>query len=106
MIWEIPAQIKIKGYRVESVEVESALSDFAPIKQEIVQSMEGSSGEQQLVAYLVLGNDPGPSVSDIRNFSRQKLPDHMVPQNYVFLDTLPYLPGRAIASHRDNTLRR
>ena len=86
-------QVKIRGYRVEVGEVEAALLELASIKEAVVLAQDNSAGEKQLVAYLVSAKEPAPAISEVRSFLMGKLPDHMVPPHYVFLDALPQLPG-------------
>lgn len=86
-------QVKIRGYRVEVAEVETALLELTSIKEAVVLAREDSAGEQRLVAYLVPATEPAPTLGELRNFLRGKLPDHMVPPYYVFLNVLPQLPN-------------
>ena len=86
-------QVKIRGYRVEIAEVETALLELTSIKEAVVLAREDTAGEQRLVAYLVPATEPAPSIEEVRNFLRKKLPDHMVPSQYLFLNALPLLPN-------------
>jgi amino acid adenylation domain-containing protein len=82
-------QVKIRGYRVEVREIEKALLGFSAIKQAIVVGREDRPGDQRLVAYLVPNRQPAPSVSELRRFLGDQLPDYMLPSAFVILDTLP-----------------
>jgi len=42
-----------------------------------------------LTAYVVSKADATPSLSELRDFAKEKLPDYMVPASFVFLDKLP-----------------
>ena len=86
-------QAKIRGYRVEVREIEKALLGLSAIKQAIVVGREDGSGDQRLVAYVVPNRQPAPSVSDLRRFLGDRLPDYMVPSAFVILDTLPLSPS-------------
>jgi acyl carrier protein len=86
-------QIKIRGYRIDPGEIETALSVLDAIKEVIVVGSEDESGEQRLVAYTVPGRHPAPTVSELCSFLKQKLPDYMVPSTFVFLETLPLTPN-------------
>jgi acyl carrier protein len=49
------------------------------------------------VAYIVTGAErPEGLVRDLRSFLKTKLPDYMVPANFVFLDSLPLTPSGKI----------
>src|SRR5262245_56711442 len=51
------------------------------------------AGDPRLVAYLVPTQPPGPSLSALRDFVQQKLPDSMVPSAFVMLEALPVTPN-------------
>jgi len=89
-------QVKIRGYRVEVAEVEMALLELTSIKETVVVAREVSTGGQRLVAYLVPATEPAPSIGELRNYLKGKLPDYMVPPAFVFLDALPALPNGKI----------
>jgi natural product biosynthesis luciferase-like monooxygenase protein len=76
------AQVKVRGYRVELGEIESVLSE--QVEQAAV-SVHGSS----LVAYLVGEFDR----ARLRAYLRAKLPDYMVPGEFVRLQRMPYTPN-------------
>ncbi|WBB80560.1 amino acid adenylation domain-containing protein [Micromonospora sp. WMMD882] len=78
-------QVKIRGYRVELGEVEAALRDCPPARQAVVTLRDG-----RLVAYLEA--TPGsvvPEPAELRRTLADRLPEHMVPQRFVWLDALP-----------------
>jgi acyl carrier protein len=54
---------------------------------------EDSHGDMQLVAYLVNKESSSPSISEIRSFLKQKLPEYMIPSAFVLLDALPHTPN-------------
>ncbi|GLY26426.1 non-ribosomal peptide synthetase/MFS transporter [Micromonospora sp. NBRC 101691] len=78
-------QVKIRGYRVELGEVEAALRDCPPVRQAVVVLRD-----DRLVAYLepVPGADT-PEAAELRRTLADRLPDHMVPQRFVWLAELP-----------------
>jgi len=86
-------QVKIRGYRVEVAEIEMALLELTSIKEAVVVAREFPAGDQRLAAYLVPATEPVPSIGELRNHLREKLPDYMVPSAFVFLDALPALPN-------------
>ncbi len=99
-------QVKINGYRIELGEVESALKQHPAVKEAVVNSYNN-----KLVAYVVpqqgyLGNNlinpwsasqPGggyKSIStEMHKYLKQKLPNYMVPNECVILETLPLTPN-------------
>ena len=54
-------------------------------------------GGLRLVAYVVCGGDGAPPSSDeLRSYLAEKLPQHMIPHTFVFLDDLPLTPNGKI----------
>ena len=84
-------QVKVRGFRIELGEIESALSQHAGVKAAVVDARVDGLQEKQLVAYVV----PQGTVSaeDLRAALRQRLPDYMVPSQFVFLSSLPLTPN-------------
>ena len=82
-------QVKIRGYRVEILEVETAILECDAVKQAVVCGREDTPGNTQLVAYLISTNMNKPSVSFMRRFLAEKLPDFMIPSFFVWLDSFP-----------------
>ncbi|WP_228122256.1 non-ribosomal peptide synthetase [Saccharothrix syringae] len=73
-------QVKVRGFRVELGEVETALREHPDVAQAVV-----TAREDRLVAYVVPPVD-GPV---LRRFLRDRLPGFMVPSVFVPLDDLP-----------------
>jgi amino acid adenylation domain-containing protein/FkbH-like protein len=88
----IDHQIKIRGYRVEPGEVETALAQHPAVRECVVIAREDTPGEKRLVAYVVPGSDHAAASAGsagLRRFLQTKLPDYMVPSAFVLLETLP-----------------
>jgi amino acid adenylation domain-containing protein len=82
-------RVKIRGYGVELAEIEKALDSHPAIKEAIVLAPLIESRDARLVAYFTCYGQPAPSVSELRSYLKEKLPDYMVPSAFVRLDTLP-----------------
>jgi amino acid adenylation domain-containing protein len=119
----IDQQVKIRGFRIELGEIETALAEHPSVHQCVVIAREETPGEKRLVAYVVLHRQAGPiiqvgqviqagpeieagpaiqaspSVTELRDFLQSKLPEHMVPSGFVFLDRMPLTPGGKV-DHR------
>ncbi len=93
LLGRIDQQVKIRGFRIEPGEIESVLQEHPLIDSVVVIASEDTSGDARLVAYVVLKKDAVPSLSDIRRFSKERLPDYMVPAFFVVLDALPLFPN-------------
>jgi len=86
-------QAKIRGFRIEPAEIEKTLLQHEGIKENVVVAREDNGGEKRLVAYIVMDGRPPPTVTELRSFLQQKLPDYMVPSAFVFLEALPLTPN-------------
>jgi thioesterase domain-containing protein/acyl carrier protein len=86
-------QVKIRGHRIELGEIESAVEQHPDIKECVVVSRQDSAGETGLVAYVVGRNEPAPTVSELRDFVKEKLPEYMIPSGFVTLKALPLTPN-------------
>lgn len=85
----IDQQVKLRGFRVELGEIESALIEHPAVQQAVVVLRESSSGEKYLAAYLVGQSERTASPVELRNFLRTRLPDFMLPSAFVFMTALP-----------------
>ena len=81
-------QVKIRGFRIELGEIETALERHPAVKQALVLARDG-----RLVAYYT-SKDERPT--DLRDFLKQSLPEHMVPSFFVALDAFPLTPNDKI----------
>ncbi|MEL7146684.1 MAG: amino acid adenylation domain-containing protein, partial [Bacteroidota bacterium] len=82
----IDHQVKIRGFRIELGEIAYHLSAHEQIKEAVVLAKE-PEGEKFLVGYYVSSAEV--SVSDLRTYLSQKLPDYMIPSHFVHLKNLP-----------------
>jgi amino acid adenylation domain-containing protein len=82
-------QVKIRGFRIELGEIEAALQQHAEVEYAVVLAREDGSGEKRLTAYVVARGRHEESARTLREYLKGKLPEHMVPAYYVFLDRLP-----------------
>ncbi|QHG18506.1 non-ribosomal peptide synthetase [Nostoc sp. ATCC 53789] len=88
----IDHQVKIRGFRIELGEIEALLSQHPDVQQAVVISREDIPGDQRLVAYIV-PNQIDVSVTTLKRFLQEKLPNYMVPAVFVILDSLPLTPN-------------
>jgi amino acid adenylation domain-containing protein len=85
----IDDQVKLRGFRIELSEIETALNEHPEVRESVVVVREDTLGEQRLVAYLVGVGSTGPSVTNLRHYLKQILPEHMIPGAFVVLAKLP-----------------
>jgi len=87
-------QVKVRGFRIETGEVEAALAAHPSVSQAVVIAWKEHSSDASLVAYLVTASGEEEADSgQLREFLRQKLPEYMVPSIFVNLDSLPLTPN-------------
>lgn len=90
-------QVKIRGFRIEPGEIETLLARN-PVVKEAVVMRPTTSGEQQLVAYVVAQADGanGDIVAGLKSDLQAALPAYMIPAFFVVLDAFPLLPNGKI----------
>jgi thioester reductase-like protein len=103
-------QVKVRGFRIETGEVEVALAAHPSVRQAVVVAWKERSSDASLVAYVVAAPDaalsrrPEPvegvskgadevDTGQLREFLRTKLPEYMLPSIFVFLESLPLTPN-------------
>jgi amino acid adenylation domain-containing protein len=91
-------QIKIRGFRVEPGEIESALLQHPAVHHAAIKPWQGPDGDPKLVAYLAVAPD-APAERDFRAYLRERLPDYMVPARIVLLDRAPLTPNGKLDKH-------
>lgn len=82
-------QLKVRGFRIEPAEVESALESHPSVRKSVVVARKDSRGYDRLVGYLVLESGSAPSVEQLRGHVRNRLPEYMSPSVFVFLESFP-----------------
>jgi acyl carrier protein len=84
-------QLKIRGFRVEPGAIESVLRGHPGVEAAVVVGQEAVPGERRVVAYVV-ARAPAPSVGELQQRVKERLPAYMVPSAFVLLDALPLTP--------------
>ncbi len=97
VIGRMDRQVKVRGFRIEPAEIESALISHPDIAEAAVVGYEISPGNRLLAAYYthrraVRPAGPGPrepSGASLRSFLAARMPSSMVPATFIALDQLP-----------------
>jgi amino acid adenylation domain-containing protein/thioester reductase-like protein len=123
-------QVKLRGFRIELGEIEAVLRQHPGIREAIVLLRDDSTidecgsptangamnnpqsairhppSERRLVAYVVPDHGEVPTVSELRSFLKEKLPDYMTPSGFVLLDDVPLTSNGKSDRQALPTLRR
>ena len=82
-------QVKIRGHRIETAEIELALLELRNVREAVVTARAGRADEPELVAYVVPASAPAPAAAELRAELAARLPDYMMPSAFVALVALP-----------------
>ncbi|MDR6534614.1 non-ribosomal peptide synthetase [Variovorax soli] len=86
-------QVKLRGFRVEMGEIESALLDHPELAHCVAVTRAEREEDVRLVAYFVARGPVPPAPPTLREHLSTRLPHYMIPQHFVALDTMPMLPN-------------
>ncbi|HYW71139.1 MAG TPA: amino acid adenylation domain-containing protein [Pyrinomonadaceae bacterium] len=89
-------QAKVRGYRIEMGEVETALRQHALVRDAVVTVDQMRTGEKRLIAYVLVDQDTVVPAADLRSHLAQKLPEYMVPSAFFLLNRFPLTPSGKI----------
>jgi len=95
----IDHQVKIRGFRIELEGIEAVLRGHPAVREAAVMAQEEPSGERRLVAYLVTDRERPATTDDLRNYLQAKVPEYMVPTDFMTLDILPLMPNGKVDRH-------
>jgi len=83
-------QVKVRGYRIELGEIEAALEKHPDVKQPVVIVWDAGGGaDKRLAAYIVYEEGRSLTGSELRKYLRDSLPDYMIPNLFVEMESLP-----------------
>jgi len=87
-------QVKVRGYRIELGEIESQVLQTGLVTQTVVVVKNDATVEKLLVGYVVANNNylQEALIGELR----KKLPEFMVPLNWMVLLSLPLTPNGKI----------
>jgi hypothetical protein len=81
-------QVKVRGVRIELGEVEKAVAAHEAV-QACGAAAEERDGETILAVYVIPAPRRVPSDWDLRSFLRRKLPQSLIPSEFLFVDEFP-----------------
>ncbi|HTK11197.1 MAG TPA: amino acid adenylation domain-containing protein, partial [Ktedonobacteraceae bacterium] len=81
-------QIKVRGFRIEAGEIETALRKHPAVVDAIVQASD-TSHEAQLVGYVIGDPQTECTAAELQDFLRKQLPAYMIPAHITQLAAFP-----------------
>ncbi|MDF5735721.1 MULTISPECIES: non-ribosomal peptide synthetase [unclassified Nostoc] len=99
LLGRIDHQVKIRGFRIELGEIESKLKQHAKVREAVVVDRENEEGDKRLVAYVSPHFEQTLTVTELRSFLQEKLPQYMVPSALIVLPALPLLSNGKLDRH-------
>lgn len=88
-IGRIDRQVKVRGFRIETGEIEAVLTDHPRVRESAVIPVPGPSDSAALVAYVVPEGGQVLDVETLRAHLRTRVPDYMVPSVFVTVPSMP-----------------
>ncbi len=92
-------QIKLRGFRIEPGEIETALRQVPGVADCRVVCREDAAGAAQLVAYFIPGIDGAPPREQLHAAAANTLPAQMVPSAFIAVPAFPLTPNGKLDHH-------
>jgi amino acid adenylation domain-containing protein len=84
-------QVKVRGFRIELEEIESALGGYPDLAESVVVAHEEGSDDKMLVAYYRPAAEKRPTLESLRAYLSARLPSYMIPAYFIELAQFPLL---------------
>ncbi|MCP5047667.1 MAG: amino acid adenylation domain-containing protein, partial [bacterium] len=85
-------QVKIRGIRIETGEVENQLLKREDVKEVVVRVRKDQRGDNNLCAWLVPGQG-SLEPAELKIYLLDRLPSYMIPSYFIALEQLPLTPN-------------
>jgi amino acid adenylation domain-containing protein len=82
-------QVKVRGFRIEPGEIESALARHPAVRECVVLVRPDSAGNNRLLAYVLPAASGAAEARGLREHLHARLPEHMVPSAIMVLERWP-----------------
>jgi len=100
LIGRADEQIKVRGYRVETAEIESALCRHPAVHAAVVLAVPDPETGNRLKAVVVLKDGSNGGEQTLRNHCATELPPYMVPETIEFRASLPLMSNGKVDRRR------
>jgi amino acid adenylation domain-containing protein len=92
----IDNQVKLRGYRIELEEVESALKRAEGVRDAVVVLQEPKGKSAHLASFILGTWKDGFNDAGIREFLLATIPEYMIPAEIIVVDSYPQMPNGKI----------
>ncbi|MET0625826.1 MAG: phosphopantetheine-binding protein, partial [Pyrinomonadaceae bacterium] len=92
-VGRIDQQVKVRGFRIELAEIEATLRQLSEVREAVVVARGDDASNKVLVCYVVTAEDAAQEVGRLREHLKERLPEYMLPQAFVFLKEIPLTPN-------------
>ncbi|MFC6930576.1 hypothetical protein ACFQHO_09745 [Actinomadura yumaensis] len=82
-------QLKVRGYRIEPGEVETAIRAVVPVQEVIVGARDLPSRGRAVVAYVRMRSGADWDAVRVRRRLRELLPVHALPAEFIRIESVP-----------------
>ncbi|MGD2093266.1 MAG: amino acid adenylation domain-containing protein, partial [Candidatus Aminicenantes bacterium] len=89
----IDNQVKVRGFRIECGEIETALAEHPRVQEAVVIAGSVNNSIQLVAYYVAADKNKVLEVSEIRNYLQKTLPEYMIPAAFVSLEEIPLTPN-------------
>lgn len=92
-------QVKLRGYRIDLGDIENSLRQHALVREAVVLNKGYGPSDQRLIAYLApkeKGTTRERLEEELRPFLKDKLPEYMVPSEFIRVEDMPLNPNGKI----------
>lgn len=88
-ISRVDHQVKIRGFRVELNEIQAQIDKISSIQDSAVVARINKNNETIIRAVIVFKNQGQENLDEVKEILSKKLPNYMLPQEYLTLESLP-----------------
>jgi amino acid adenylation domain-containing protein len=86
-------QVKIRGIRIETAEIEETLNNHPGVEESIVVSFEDEHQETKLAAFIVKRSAGQLNITQLKDYLRKILPGAFIPEKIMKIDNIPLNPN-------------
>ncbi|MBJ8338734.1 amino acid adenylation domain-containing protein [Antrihabitans sp. YC3-6] len=83
------AQVKLRGFRIETGEIDAAISTFPAVAMSATIVRQDDSTAAHLASYLIAASNATPNLDELRRYLTERLPSQLIPTTFVLLAEFP-----------------